>query len=88
MVIRNHLFKQANVEVELKLPPELDCSVPNRSFKIAPKTRLAVPFRLRRLWDSEERQVVTADLTINISRLLIIQSVNMAYWLEPSALFE
>jgi len=68
LVIRNHLFKQANVEVELKLPPELDCSVPNRSFKIAPKTQVAVPFRLRRLRDSEERQVVTADLTINNHR--------------------
>jgi glyoxylase-like metal-dependent hydrolase (beta-lactamase superfamily II) len=68
--LRNHLFKPAWVEVELKLPASLQAPVPRRSITVPAKTQVAVPFELRRNGGlAKQRVVVTADLTINGQRI-------------------
>jgi hypothetical protein len=69
LVIRNHLFKEAGVEVTLRLPDDVVADKPSRSFSVPPKTAVSVPFRLRRQSDFGRRRVVTADITINGNHL-------------------
>jgi glyoxylase-like metal-dependent hydrolase (beta-lactamase superfamily II) len=42
--LRNHLFRTANVEIELKLPAGFSCPFPKRTVSMAGKTQVAVPF--------------------------------------------
>jgi len=70
LVIRNHLFRPALVEVELKHPDELTCSDSSRMVTIEPKTQVAIPFTLLRQRSAPDRRfVITADLSMNGHRL-------------------
>ena len=69
LIVRNHLFKPARIEVTLKLPPGVKSDHPTRTFTMEPKSQLAVPFRLHRAAASKHRMVVTADITMNGRRL-------------------
>jgi glyoxylase-like metal-dependent hydrolase (beta-lactamase superfamily II) len=69
LIVRNHLFKPARIDVTLKLPPGVKSPHPARSFTMEPKSQLAVPFRLQRSSGSKQRMVVTADITMNGRRL-------------------
>jgi glyoxylase-like metal-dependent hydrolase (beta-lactamase superfamily II) len=69
LVIRNHLFKTARVDVELKTSANLICPSPRRSFSLGAKKQVAVPFTLRRVGGFGHREVVTGDITINSQRL-------------------
>ena len=69
LIVRNHLYRPAKVEVTLKLPNEVRCALPSRTFTMKPKSQVAVPFRLRRAGGAGHRMVVTADLTFNGRRL-------------------
>ena len=46
--LRNHLFKPAQVEIELKLPAGLSCEFPKRTLRLEGKTQAAVPFDIVR----------------------------------------
>ncbi|MBN2288179.1 MAG: MBL fold metallo-hydrolase, partial [Candidatus Glassbacteria bacterium] len=68
--VRNHLFKPARVEVRLKSGADITCAHPARSFTVEAKKQVAVPFVLRRSGAvSSQREVITADLTVNGRRL-------------------
>ncbi len=68
--LRNHLFKEATVQVELKFPVELKCNSSRRNFRIPAKTEAVVPFLLQRETSSKPgRSVITADITINGCRI-------------------
>jgi glyoxylase-like metal-dependent hydrolase (beta-lactamase superfamily II) len=68
--LRNHLFKPARVEIELKFSDSFQIPAPHRSVTIPAKTQVAVPFVLRRNGGQEkQRKVVTADLVINGQRI-------------------
>ena len=69
LMIRNHLFKTAEIEVELKYPESLECDLPVRKFTVEGKKQAAVPFVLRRKPGAEGRAVITADVTINGHRI-------------------
>ncbi|MFC1607753.1 MBL fold metallo-hydrolase [Candidatus Latescibacterota bacterium] len=64
LMIRNHLFKPAVVDIGMKCPDNVTCAFPNRSIKIEPKKQVAVPFELSITGDGN-RQIITADITIN-----------------------
>ncbi len=68
--VRNHLFKDAKVEVRLQLPEGVSCPFPKRSVTVPEKTQVAIPFDLIELEDAQKgRRVITADITINGRRL-------------------
>jgi glyoxylase-like metal-dependent hydrolase (beta-lactamase superfamily II) len=68
--LRNHLFKPARVEIELKFSNNLLVPVRRRSVTIPAKTQVGVPFVLRRKGGQEtQRTVVTADMVINGQRI-------------------
>jgi len=70
LVVRNHLFIPALVDIELRHPQSLNCKSAVRQVNIEPKTQVAIPFELTREVESEnQRMVITADLTINGQRL-------------------
>ncbi len=47
--LRNHLFRSANVEVEVRLPPGFSCPFPKRTVQLAGKAQVAIPFDIVRL---------------------------------------
>jgi glyoxylase-like metal-dependent hydrolase (beta-lactamase superfamily II) len=70
LLVRNHLYKPANLEIELKLPTGLICSTPARRFAVEAKKSVRVPFILRKTTiQPGKRSLVTADVTINGRRL-------------------
>ncbi|MBE0660803.1 MAG: MBL fold metallo-hydrolase [Bryobacteraceae bacterium] len=69
LVVRNHLYKPARVEVRLKLPEGVKSPQAARSFTMEPKSQVAVPFRLQRAAGSGQRVAVTADIMLNGRRL-------------------
>jgi hypothetical protein len=69
LMIRNHLFKTAEIEVTLKYPESLECGVPVRKFTVEGKKQTAVPFVLSRKPGADGRAVITADVTINGHRI-------------------
>ncbi|HUU27397.1 MAG TPA: MBL fold metallo-hydrolase [archaeon] len=70
LMIRNHLFKPARVEVTLRHSPNIECQAPDRSFTIEAKKQVAVPFSLRKTGSFlEGREVITADIRINGCRI-------------------
>jgi hypothetical protein len=70
LLIRNHLFKPAQVEVTLKHSPNLICSFPARRFTIEPQKQVAVPFILQKFsLERGVREIITADITINDHRI-------------------
>jgi glyoxylase-like metal-dependent hydrolase (beta-lactamase superfamily II) len=69
LVVRNHLYRPATVEVTLKNLREVECPHPTRTFTMEPKSQVAVPFRLRRVGGFDGRTVITADVTFNGRRL-------------------
>jgi len=70
LVVRNHLFKPALVEVQLKHPDNLSCRSAFRQVNIEPKTEVAIPFEFTSKKETiDQRIVITADLTINGQRL-------------------
>ena len=70
LVVRNHLFKPALVEVDLRHPANLDCASSSRQVTLEPKTQVAIPFHLKKNSQGDtDRLVLTADLTINGRRL-------------------
>ncbi|MEA2062863.1 MAG: MBL fold metallo-hydrolase, partial [Gemmatimonadota bacterium] len=69
VVMRNHLFREAEVEVELKLPGGLTCAHPVRVLTIGAKKQVAVPFVLKAAPGTSGRQVLTADITIDGRRI-------------------
>jgi len=69
LMIRNHLFNTAEIEVALKYPESLACTKPVRKFTVQGKKQVAVPFVLSRTAASAGRAVITADITINGHRI-------------------
>jgi len=69
LMIRNHLFKPAEIEVALKYPESLKCEMPVRKFTVQGKKQVAVPFVLSRKPGAGGRAVITADITINRHRI-------------------
>ena len=69
LMIRNHLFNTAEIEVALKYPESLACDAPVRKFTVQGKKQVAVPFLLSRTAASTGRAVITADITINGHRI-------------------
>ena len=68
--LRNHLFNPADIRIALKLPPGIACDFPDRDISVAGKTQVAVPFDLvKSAAAGTERQVITADITINGRRI-------------------
>lgn len=67
--LRNHLFRQGTIRVELKHGADVLCAEPVRSFSVAAKTEVAIPFVLRRTANFGQRTMVTADVTFNGRRL-------------------
>ena len=66
LIIRNHLFVPAQLEVNLKFPENLACEHPARSFLIDGKKQAVVPFVLEAVPGSPpELMIITADITIN-----------------------
>jgi glyoxylase-like metal-dependent hydrolase (beta-lactamase superfamily II) len=69
VMLRNHLFTDAEVKVELKLPEGLTCAHPVRTLTMSAKKQVAVPFVLKAATGVSGRKVVTADITINGRRI-------------------
>ncbi len=69
VLLRNHLFTNAEVRVELKLPEGLGCAFPVRTLTIGAKKQVAVPFVLTAGPEMSGRQVITADITIDGRRI-------------------
>ncbi|MFH1069252.1 MAG: MBL fold metallo-hydrolase [Candidatus Glassbacteria bacterium] len=71
VILRNHLFRPAQVKLALRYPEEsFECSYPERMFTVEPKKQVAVPFVLKRKPGAGTgRSVLTADLTINGRRI-------------------
>ena len=67
--LRNHLFRQGTIRVELKHGADVLCAEPVRSLSVAAKTEVAIPFILRRTANFGQRTMVTADVTFNRRRL-------------------
>jgi hypothetical protein len=68
--VRNHLFIPAEVEVELRLPPGIECPQPERRLTLPPKKEMAIPFQLvSSRVQRPDRKVVTADITVNGAHL-------------------
>ena len=67
--LRNHLFRDAEVKVELKTPGDLNCTYPVRILTVGAKQQVAVPFVLKAEPGAQGRRVVTADIAINGCRL-------------------
>ncbi len=67
--LRNHLFREGKIRVELKHSADVTCAEPVQTFTVAAKTEVAVPFRLRRVAGFGHRTMATADLTFNGRRL-------------------
>jgi len=68
--IRNHLFKDADVTVELKHDDMFVCAESLRTFTIAPKNEASVVFQLEPSGElSAGKSMVTADITINGRRI-------------------
>lgn len=67
--LRNHLFRQGSIRVELKHSADVTCTEPIQTFTVAAKTEVAVPFRLRRVAGFGRRAMVMADVTFNGRRL-------------------
>lgn len=68
--VRNYLYIPAVVEVELKLPPGLECHWRQGSCVIPAKKEVAIPFQLRSAEIEEPgRAILTADITVNGSHL-------------------
>ncbi len=66
LMIRNHLFKPARIDVELKYSDNITCPAPRRSFTIESKTQVAVPFILSKVgYEKGKREIITANITIN-----------------------
>jgi hypothetical protein len=65
--VRNHLFKPAQVRIQLKLPQGVSCANAERTVMVPAKSGVAVPFELRTT--TPGRKVVTADVTINGKRI-------------------
>ncbi len=66
LIIRNHLFVPAEIEVELKFSDNFDCLFPSRTFVIKAKEQAAVPFVLESTTDQRpDREIITADITVN-----------------------
>jgi glyoxylase-like metal-dependent hydrolase (beta-lactamase superfamily II) len=64
--LRNHLFKEADVQVMLKLPAEIECGAPKRNAKVPPKTEAVIPFLLQRTaQEFLTRRVITADVIVD-----------------------
>jgi hypothetical protein len=69
-LIRNHLFRPARVQAELKIAPDMICDRPIQNVMIDGKTEVSIPFVIRRTADSRgKREIITADITINGKRL-------------------
>ncbi|HLA40031.1 MAG TPA: MBL fold metallo-hydrolase, partial [Candidatus Glassbacteria bacterium] len=71
VMVRNHLFRPAEVKLELKYPDTaFECAYPVRTFTIEPKKQAGVPFVLKkRLGAPAGREVLTVDITINGQRI-------------------
>ena len=70
LLIRNHLFRPARVQAELKIAPDMICDQPIQNVMIDGKTEVSIPFVIRRTADSRgKREIITADITINGKRL-------------------
>jgi glyoxylase-like metal-dependent hydrolase (beta-lactamase superfamily II) len=70
LAVRNHLFKSALVEIQLKHSDRVTCLSSSRMVTIEPKTQVAIPFTLNKNdVPAGQRVVITADLTINGQRL-------------------
>ncbi|UCF37474.1 MAG: MBL fold metallo-hydrolase [Acidobacteriota bacterium] len=68
LVIRNHLFKDADVAVALQVPADVTGAHLSRSFRVPAKTAVAVPFQLRRTL-GDGRRIITADIVFNNKHL-------------------
>ncbi len=69
LMLRNHLFTDSEVKVELKLPEGFSCAHPVRTLTIGAKKQVAVPFVLTAAPGMSGRQVITADITIDGRRI-------------------
>jgi len=70
LFVRNHLFRPARVQVELKSSAGFTCDRPVQSVVIDGKGEASIPFALRRTDGSRiEREIITADVTINGRRV-------------------
>lgn len=70
LVVRNHLFKPALLEIQLKHSDQLTCPNSSRMVTIEPKTQVAIPFTMNKnSLPGDQRVVITADLTMNGQRL-------------------
>ena len=64
--IRNHLFKDAPLKVELKLPGCVTCDNPVREIVVKGKKQVSIPFTLKKVSETiGTRDVITADITID-----------------------
>ena len=64
--VRNHLFKDAPLKVELKLPECVTCEHPVRELEIKGKKQVSIPFVLKKVSETVgKRDVITADITID-----------------------
>lgn len=64
--MRNHLFKDAKVDVRLRLPEGVSCPFPERSVTISEKSQVAIPFDLIGAHGADKgSRAITADITIN-----------------------
>jgi hypothetical protein len=66
--LRNHLFKSAAVEVELRLPAEFRCEFPKRALKMGGKTQVAVPFDIIRTAEAGGSSQGPASRPANVER--------------------
>ncbi|MFC1558641.1 MBL fold metallo-hydrolase [candidate division KSB1 bacterium] len=70
VLIRNHLFKPADVKLVLKHSDNIVCRQPVRTFTIEAKKQAAVPFILKKGNSGiSGRDVITADITVNGHRI-------------------
>ncbi len=66
LLIRNHLFKPAQVDVTLKCGGTISCPEPERSVTIAPKKQAVIPFTISGCpGEKNKREIITADIKIN-----------------------
>jgi glyoxylase-like metal-dependent hydrolase (beta-lactamase superfamily II) len=66
LIVRNHLFVSAQLEVKLKLPGNLLCEHAAGSIRVGGKKQVVVPFVVEAAAGSPpERMIITADVTIN-----------------------
>jgi glyoxylase-like metal-dependent hydrolase (beta-lactamase superfamily II) len=66
LLVRNHLYRSASVQVELRLPAGIACDQPAQRIVINGKREASIPFALRRTAVSNNgREVITADITVN-----------------------